>query len=65
MSKEINFNLNEWVDKQIEQCYTAFEGGNKGAILDVLYYCNEYQKPLPKWAINEQIKIRKLPNMIL
>ncbi len=42
--------LNEFVNKRIDDCKSAFENGNLGALLDTLYYCGEYNKPLPEWT---------------
>lgn len=34
--------------QRLEKAYNA---GNLGAIKDMVYWCNRYQQPLPKWAI--------------
>lgn len=47
-----NFNILQWIDREVESCRKAFEQGVLGALKDVLYYCNEYQKPLPQWAVS-------------
>ena len=35
-------------NQRLEKAYNA---GNLGAIEDMVYWCNKYQQPLPKWAI--------------
>ncbi len=43
-------NIDEWVDRELERCHRADEADVEGALSDVLYYCREYQRPLPEWA---------------
>jgi hypothetical protein len=53
-SKEIyeyEGSIDELVDEELARLKRAFYSGNVfGALRDVLYYCGEYQKPLPRWA---------------
>jgi len=42
---------------RLDACRRVYEGGNKGAILDVLAICYEYHVNVPSWALPELIVI--------
>ena len=40
----------DWLNDQLNQLEFVFRSGNLGALKDVVYWCDKYNKPLPKWA---------------
>ncbi|MEI8210204.1 MAG: hypothetical protein WCG16_13425 [Methylococcales bacterium] len=48
----------DWLNDQLNQLEFVFRSGNLGALKDAVYWCDKYNKPLPKWdtlAIHETI----------
>jgi hypothetical protein len=42
--------INEWVKSELLRLELAYQHGNLGALKDAVYWCREYQQPLPEWA---------------
>jgi abortive infection bacteriophage resistance protein len=56
--------IDDWLSQEIKQLRRAFEQGNKIVLYDVMHYCEEYNKPLPTWALQELIKLFDAPTFI-
>lgn len=48
--------LDSWLNDRLALLESAYKSGNLGALNDVVFYCNEYKKPLPEWAVIEITK---------
>jgi hypothetical protein len=43
---------NEYFDIENQELEESYNTGNLGAVLQMVYCCDHYKKPLPKWVVN-------------
>jgi hypothetical protein len=42
--------IDQWLADKLSRLEEVYQAGNLGALKDAIYWCREYQKPLPEWA---------------